>query len=197
MKELSIIIILAGILFSSCQQKRTTNETAETVSVDKYAEYEELAYEIILKAKGILGMNLITSIQQGGASHAVSFCSEKAIFLTDSVAAANEVSIKRVAEKYRNPLNAAGKNDLAYIRLVEESIKNGEKAKPQLLEKGDKLEIRYPIFTDELCLQCHGKINENISVENLSRILSVYPEDKATGFEIKSLRGIWVVEMNK
>jgi len=48
-----------------------------------------------------------------------------------------------------------------------------------------------------MCMQCHGKANEEILPETLTKLTKFYPADKAQGYDINELRGIWVVEMNK
>jgi hypothetical protein len=48
-----------------------------------------------------------------------------------------------------------------------------------------------------MCLQCHGKPGTDISEATTAKLRQLYPNDKATGYGINELRGIWVVEMNK
>jgi hypothetical protein len=47
-----------------------------------------------------------------------------------------------------------------------------------------------------MCLQCHGKPNVDINEATLGQIEKLYPNDKAVGYGLNELRGIWVVEMN-
>ena len=54
----------------------------------------------------------------------------------------------------------------------------------------------YPIVTNAMCMQCHGKKDLQIKPETLAAIGEFYPEDKATGYGENELRGIWVVEQN-
>ncbi len=44
-----------------------------------------------------------------------------------------------------------------------------------------------------LCLQCHGTPNQDIAPETLAAIQKLYPGDKATGFKLGDLRGLWRV----
>jgi Protein of unknown function (DUF3365) len=55
----------------------------------------------------------------------------------------------------------------------------------------------YPILTNAMCLQCHGKPNVDISITTLDKIHALYPDDRATGYVVNELRGLWVVEMDK
>jgi hypothetical protein len=48
-----------------------------------------------------------------------------------------------------------------------------------------------------MCLQCHGKPGTDLSETTIAKLSQLYPNDKATGYGINELRGIWIVEMNK
>ncbi|WP_338769735.1 hypothetical protein WAF17_10435 [Bernardetia sp. ABR2-2B] len=56
-----------------------------------------------MQTKGVLGKNLLGAINSKGTEHAVSFCSTKAIHLTDSMAVALNAYVKRVSNKNINP----------------------------------------------------------------------------------------------
>jgi hypothetical protein len=83
---------------------------------------------------------------------------------------------------------------MEYIKASMQRIASGEKAKPQLKLNNGKHRAYYPILTDEMCLQCHGKAGSDIKKEVLEMITKKYPADSATGFSKGELRGIWVVE---
>ncbi|HBY68813.1 MAG TPA: cytochrome c family protein, partial [Flavobacteriaceae bacterium] len=51
----------------------------------------------------------------------------------------------------------------------------------------------YPITTNSMCLQCHGIPNKTIQPEVLTTIIDLYPNDKAIGYNINEVRGIWVL----
>jgi nitrate reductase cytochrome c-type subunit len=150
-----------------------------------------------MQTKGVLGKNLREAINSNGAANAVSFCSLKAIHLTDSVALSLNAKIKRVSDKNRNPQNRANKEELNYIENTKLAIAQGKQPKPKLTEFVDKHIGYYPILTNEMCLQCHGKLDTDISPNTFSKIKELYPNDLAIGYETNELRGIWVVEMDK
>ena len=50
-----------------------------------------------------------------------------------------------------------------------------------------------PILLKANCLACHGKVDEFISVKTDSIIKSLYPDDKAVGYNEGDLRGIWSI----
>lgn len=150
-----------------------------------------------LQTKAILGKNLLNAINTKGVDEALSFCSTKAITLTDSMATVLNVKIKRVSDKNRNPINNANAEELAYIRSMKEKLLKGETISPQLSTTTTSNIGYYPIMVDQMCLQCHGTTNAEITPANSNKIQSIYPNDKATGYQLNELRGIWVVEMNK
>ncbi len=52
-------------------------------------------------------------------------------------------------------------------------------------------------MTNQMCMQCHGETNTEVLTNTLSKINTLYPDDKAMGYKVGELRGIWVVELNK
>lgn len=46
------------------------------------------------------------------------------------------------------------------------------------------------------CLKCHGDKSVEIDPLALKLIAQKYPEDKATGYKIGELRGMWKIKMN-
>lgn len=160
-------------------------------------DYLKTGMNIALSTKSILGKNLLGAIKSKGTAGAIEFCNTKAIHLTDSMSTQLNASIKRVSDRNRNPENTANEMELAYIHQVKAVLANGGKPKPQLTDQGETLIGYYPIVTNEMCLQCHGSTETDITPEALTKIQDLYPEDKATGYGVNELRGIWVVEMEK
>lgn len=158
-------------------------------------QFLEKGKDLALSTKKVLGKNLIGAINNKGTEGALEFCSSKAIHLTDSMANELKAKIKRVSDKNRNPNNMASSKEMAYIQEGKEKLQNGEGLQPHIFKERGKFVGYYPILTNQMCLQCHGKPNEDISENTLSKIASLYPEDKAVNYGLNELRGIWVVEM--
>ena len=157
----------------------------------------EQGRNIAMQTKLALGKNLMHAINTRGSAGALEFCSEKAFLLTDSMSKVLNAKIRRVTDKNRSPLNAASGEELLYIREAKESLAKGESIKPGMKEQAGKHVGYYPIITESMCLQCHGKPGSDISETTMAKLRQLYPNDKATGYGINELRGIWVVEMNK
>ncbi len=157
----------------------------------------EQGQKLAMQTKGVLGKNLLNAINKKGTEGALEFCSTRAMPLTDSMALALNAGIKRVSDKNRNAKNAANEAETAFINEGKALLAKGEKLKPKMQIINGKQVGYFPIMTDKMCLQCHGKPNEEVLPKTLERIAKLYPNDRATGYGVDELRGIWVVEMDK
>ena len=145
----------------------------------------------------VLGKNLQSALSSNGAEYALSFCNERAMSLTDSMSVVQNVDIRRVSDKYRNPGSAANIDELAYIIQSKKRLSEGQSIEPHIYNKEDRITGYYPILTNGLCLQCHGTKENGLNQALLPTISQFYPDDRATGYNLNELRGIWVVELPK
>ena len=106
-------------------------------------------------------------------------------------------TIKRVSDQPRNSSNQATPTELNYIRIMKDSLNRGVQPSPVIYELEGKVLGYYPILTNAMCLQCHGKPGIDIMPKTSSMLATLYPNDQATGYDINQLRGIWVVTMEK
>lgn len=166
-------------------------------TIDGELSFLQKGQKIAMNTKKVLSKNLIQAINSTGTEEALSFCSTRAVPITDSMSIALNAKVKRVSDKNRNKKNNANQTELAYINKAKLSLEKGLKPKPQLIKLGNKKIGYYPILTNQMCLQCHGQKNSEISINTLSKINKLYPKDLAVGYKVNELRGIWVVEMDK
>lgn len=171
-------------------------EHAKEKPAYKPGDYVSQGMHYALTTKGVLGKNLMGAIKTKGTEGAVTFCNTKAYPLTDSMATFHDVSIKRVSDKPRNPENQANEKELAHIQTFKNAIANGEEIKPIIEEQGKAIRFYAPIKTNEMCLQCHGK-KESLAESVNNKLANLYPNDKATGYNINEIRGIWSIEFPK
>ncbi len=193
----AVIIVIILTNCDSTPEKKKDMPRPATLDTGSTKSPIEAGLEMAMKTKAVLGKYLLTAIQDKGTDGAVEFCSTRAILITDSMSNILGSRIKRVSEKNRNPINIAGKEQLSYIKEIKEILARNERLQPKLTESGDSYTGYYPILTDQLCLQCHGDKKTDINPPTLSMINRLYPGDKATGYKLNELRGIWVVEMKK
>lgn len=195
MRNLSILgLLLSFVVFINCQKKESKLEPETELTEVNYLKKGK---EIAMNSQKALGGQLMKKLKEGGAINALEFCSENAISITDSLSKVQNVSIKRVSDKSRNPINFANEDEIKYINDTKELLAKGSDAKPTIKDFQDKKVGYYPIVTNAMCLQCHGTPNEQISEETFAKINSIYPEDKAIAYGENELRGIWVIEMNE
>ena len=166
-------------------------------AVDTSLSYEALGLKYATATKSELGKNLLEAITSLGTPGAIEFCNTRAFHITDSMAKAFNVKIKRVTDKPRNPDNMANAVEIDYIESLKILRAKGSVLPPKVVESDDKIFGFYPIETNKMCLQCHGGKNTDIFPETEKRIVDLYPTDRATGYSENQVRGIWVVEMPK
>ena len=193
MKATILAAISFLIIFTSCDNsgKKVNGQTGETIvraDVDYLNEGREIA-ETTFK---VLSANLQNAMAEGGIENALSYCNVNAMPLTDSLSKHYNVTIKRVSDKTRNPLNAPTKEEQKVINDYLEKVEN----RKTVLEKGDnnKRTFYAPITTKGLCLNCHGTVGKTMLPENYEKIKMLYPNDKAIGYNEGDLRGIWSIE---
>ncbi|NND94970.1 MAG: DUF3365 domain-containing protein [Flavobacteriales bacterium] len=162
----------------------------------KEQNHLESGLNFAMKTKAILGKNLMGQINKNGTASAVEFCNGKAIHLTDSMAMEQGVAIRRVSDKARNHLNQADEYQLGILSAMKSQLSNDESISPLIRETEISAIGYYPIETNKMCLQCHGR-SEDIEPVVMAKIKDLYPEDRALGYDVNELRGIWVVEMEK
>lgn len=163
---------------------------AELATLESAKSHEELGLEYALGTKAVLGKNLMGAIQSKGTLAALEFCNIQAIPLTDSMSVHYHAQVKRVSDKNRNPNNAATAEELNYLEHFKKIIAKQQEPKPVVLEKGNNVQFYYPIITNTMCLQCHGK---HISPEVRQQTLKLYPKDLAVGYDENEVRGIWSI----
>jgi nitrate reductase cytochrome c-type subunit len=174
--------------FSQNGKKMTQSNMLKTL--------EDIGLEYALSTKKVLGQNLMGTIQKKGTLAALEFCNIKAIPLTDSMSTKNQAAIKRVTNKPRNPNNKANAEELKYIEIYKQQIVTNQVPEPIVIEKNNKIKFYYPITTNTMCLQCHGK-EADIKPEVKTKLLKLYPNDLAYGYSENEVRGIWSIEFNK
>lgn len=156
--------------------------------------YADIGLNYALETKKVLGKNLMGTIQNKGVLEALTFCNHQAMPLTDSLSKHFNATIKRVSDKNRNPNNKAQGEALKMIAFFKDLLKNNKPYEPITIENKNRVDVYYPIETNSMCLQCHGK---NIKPEVSQQILKLYPKDLAIGYEENELRGIWHITFDK
>lgn len=194
-----VIIFLSGAFLMtalSCQKEKTEVNQSTAAEIQTPAPNqspdEEVLKNYAAEAQQLLGSQLKQKIAEGGPENALEFCNINAIPLTDSISKKYNVSIKRVSDQYRNPDNAANPSELAVITTYKAMLAAGKM--PEGLLKDNHYYA--PIVTNAMCLQCHGTPGKELAEKTHQKIKSLYPDDKATGYGVDELRGIFSIALN-
>jgi len=183
----SLLGFIVLVLVVGCQNSKG-------VSTIEREEYLKMGDSISNHIQSVLLTNVTQKIQQESIVGAVAFCSEKAIMLTDSVAAKYNVKASRLTDKNRNPNN--GLQSATGRKAWEEFQLNTEKNQLIYQERGSVVYYKTIPLGMAACLKCHGDKKTDISVETLQSIQMNYPQDLATGYAVGDLRGMWKIELN-
>lgn len=162
-------------------------------SSDQQQTIEDIGLSYANSTKAQLGKNLMGVIQQKGILHALDFCNVQAVPITDSMASVHNAKIIRVSDNNRNPSNHANTQEKEYISLFQKILASGEDPKPIVVSENEMSRFYYPIVTNTMCLKCHGNVGQEIEEETYTKILELYPNDKAIGYDVNQVRGIWSI----
>ncbi|MEE4259636.1 MAG: DUF3365 domain-containing protein [Bacteroidales bacterium] len=205
----TLAAILLSVLITGCcnqnsgtekNDQQTATEAAvnqnETVILDDSLKRTliEKGTEVAGRTTSALQKALKGAIQEGGLEYAIKFCNLEALEITDSISEMETVAIKRVAEKHRNPLNKMDEAENELFTSYISQLQNEQPLHPVIIANNEGHPVFYqPIYTGALCLNCHGKLDTNISPALAGTIQKLYPDDQATGFKEGQLRGMWAI----
>jgi len=181
-KFLSIAFFM--ITFISCNSSLNKGKNSQNeISIS-------LAENIVGISQQTLVKTVSQKISEHGAPHAITFCNENALPLLDSISNIHGVSITRVSEKYRNPMNKPSKQDMVALKALSKgNIKYYQNKNASIYYAP----IRIGMPT---CLKCHGEARD-IDTPTLNKIKELYPSDKAVDYKIGEFRGAWMVSLAK
>ena len=183
--------------FEDHYNKERGTGKGKRMGMQKRLTFEERGLKYAFATKAELGKKLMGTIQKKGTLEALEFCNINANQLTDSMSIASNATIRRVSDKPRNPKNTANAKEYQYIQEFKTKIANKEEPQPIVVDTGSLVNFYYPIVTNELCLQCHGQPVKEIQPNILKSLKTLYPDDKAIGYRMDEVRGIWSITFNK
>ena len=186
-----LTLAVSGIFLVQCS-KETGNKGVLPKEIIPQKQLTKADFKNIAEeTKKNLVTNLTQKISEKGAENALEFCNVNAIPLTKQLEDQHDVMIKRVSDKNRNPDNVANETERKYIDFFKEQLV----LKQKLEAKFDNGVFYAPITTNSMCLQCHGS-EKDIKPETFAKIKSLYPNDKAIGYQENEMRGLMVIKPN-
>ncbi len=185
-----LIMALISFFINSCGSKAVQGGLDD----ETYSHYLEQGEKISGQAQSALLSNVSGAIKEGGSLYAVEFCHLEASGITDSLNNDCNCVISRVSEKNRNPSNSLETETEKQLWKYFLSVHETHMIHDTLVVEGQKAIYYKPILTAmQACLQCHGPVNQ-IEPETFSKIKELYPKDRATGYNLNELRGLWKIE---
>jgi hypothetical protein len=136
---------------------------------------------------------LQAALQRGGIEAALKHCRVRAIPLTDSLANTQQIGLRRVTNKPRNRNNKADKLEEFVIKGFTNDQNEKKLLIPKLVLKTDTVLYFKPIVIQALCLNCHGTPGNEVLEGDDRLIRQLYPGDKAVGYKLGDVRGLWRV----
>lgn len=189
-------ILLSSILLS-CDNTggdaQSKDSDTSTLSQEEREMYINKGKTIAKEAFLTLSSNLKTKMMEGGVVNAVDYCNIAAYPLTDSIAKANNATLRRVSDKLRNSMNTPDEVEMGIIENYKEMLASEEQLKVVIIKEDGNVRFMAPILLKPACLSCHGTPEKHISVSDLAFIRELYPKDEAINFSTGDLRGIWSI----
>ncbi|MHA1601164.1 MAG: Tll0287-like domain-containing protein [Alphaproteobacteria bacterium] len=159
-------------------------------------EYRGQARILVKQFAGSLRNTLLEAIAEGDLDHAIRICKTMAPEVARSFSQQGDWLVHRTALRVRNPDNAPTPQEMAVLVDFQARAEQGEKI-PGMEHTGVTKRLDKPFFhymraipLGGVCAQCHGK---NIDPDLALLIRGLYPEDRATGFEVGDLRGAFTL----
>ncbi len=155
---------------------------------------EEKARRAAEKLVGTLMGEVQQSIKDRGLAGTVTHCAERAQELSALIGAEEGVTIRRVTEKTRNPVDAPDVYERQvlghFAALAQSGQMNSSTAHVEIVREDSRRMLRFlkPITVMKPCLGCHGPENA-IAADVRAAIRAQYPSDRATGYSVGDLRG--------
>ncbi len=200
-KPLLLCILATALAFGCKDIKEPKGEppageaAVESLPAEGYTAeaVREKGMEYAMATQAVLGKTLQGKIKSEGTVAAIGFCNLRALPITDSLSREKGAAISRITDRPRNPLNRASDEEMKFISRFRGELAAGEAPEALVVRQDDRTNFYYPILTNNLCLQCHGRPEKEITPEVLSVLRERYPGDRATGYAANEFRGLWKV----
>ena len=187
---LSLLSLIFGLEACQNQTPKSNLTTEDQALIDR-------GLEAVQASSAALTARLQAAMKEGGPEKAIEICQIHALPITDSISKVKGLKLRRLSDRNRNPNNQAQGPAMANLEAMRAELAQGLVLKPRIhRSSGEKTRLYYPILTQELCLKCHGQAKKDLNPETLAALQTRYPQDRALGYEVGMLRGLWEVTLS-
>jgi hypothetical protein len=145
----------------------------------------ELGDSLTTTRQQLMLQRLLQASEKEGWGGALRYCHLAAETL--AYYQSENLSLQRLAERYRNPKNklqdSLDQAAFTYFQTTQSKT-------PIVWKTSSEWRYYRPIYIMPTCLKCHGS-KEELDALALTEIRKHYPGDKASGFQMGDLRGLW------
>jgi hypothetical protein len=189
-------VVLLGIGCGGEKQEQAANQNNEPPKpipvVNPENELARAAAEkLIDQFSTELRSELMAAIKQGGAANAVTVCAEIAPKLGKQYAGEGW-TIRRATMQPRNNGNYAREGEAHFL---EQFQKDSSLTHQAIWDTAPgKRTYRYfrPIYMQQMCTTCHGDLAQ-MDPAVIAALDKKYPDDRASGYKVGALRGMFSV----
>lgn len=139
---------------------------------------------------------LSAALKESTPDKALDVCAAKAQAMTREIAAAEGLSLRRTALRFRNPENAPDPFEESFMEKEAERVAAGGAPREEPYAEvadapggGKELRFLKTIHVGGICVACHG-VEADISEATRAALGKRYPGDRATGFRLNDFRGV-------
>jgi hypothetical protein len=151
----------------------------------------EQATRAVNELKVTLKKELEQAMAAGGPENAIAVCQQRAPALAQEIGHKHDVLVGRTSHKVRNPDNAPRPWVKAVLDEWLEAPAGSWTPRVVSLDKGIVGYVE-PIPMQGACVACHG---EQTPEPLRTKIRTMYHDDRATGFKVGELRGVFWTEV--
>lgn len=190
MKMMTVLSL--SFFLAACTQNPTTS--SQSVDENVLAETRSVATRLV----STLGATLKKEIAANGTVSAIGVCNLVAPEIAASLSQQTNWQVGRVGTRVRNPNNQPNDWQQAALNTFAERASQGEKFEQMetysVRQVNSKPMLLYAkaIGMQPMCVQCHGQ-SAQISADVKARLQTLYPADKAIGYNVGELRGAVVI----
>jgi len=193
----TLVVAFVGLgLFWGCRTSSSGHDSGKTASqaqvpVEKPQQLDSIALvalgdSLTTARQQVLLQRLLQASEKEGWGGALRYCHLAAETL--AYYHSENLSLQRLAERYRNPKNklqdSLDQAAFTYFQTTHSKT-------PIVWKTSSEWRYYRPIYIImPTCLKCHGS-KEELDALALTEIRKHYPGDKATGFQMGDLRGLW------